>query len=336
MFVFVLISSIIPSVFADSYVTITQTSGQTTNPVAIQNSAGTNLFIIDTSGNQNFLSTNVAKFSNCGIVERNVASTFATTICGGAVTANRTLNTPIITGTDTFATLGLGQTFTNLQGFSGGIAIASGQKINVDGVNGAGGTYLIQSSANTMDIFTGTTDTVSFSANKIALAAGEILSNAGFTSTGNSNEVGYQSSNTGAGGKIYDFGSSGAGSGLGQGLYFVYDQSDSKTILTASNTILSLGSIDFSIPSAKKIFLDGGTNVYFTNPSSNVLTETVGGTQILNSTNTTFQFKLYSAATDPTTSTLASGYCTIAKNTGTGISKVFCNDGGTMKTVALS
>ena len=53
-------------------------------------------------------------FSNTGLVVRNPLSNFATTLAGGAVTANQTLNTPVITGTDTIDTLGLAQTFTNV------------------------------------------------------------------------------------------------------------------------------------------------------------------------------------------------------------------------------
>lgn len=58
-------------------------------------------------------------FANTGLAIRNPLSTFATTIAGGAVTANRTLNTPVITGTDTMATLGLAQTFTGANTMSG-------------------------------------------------------------------------------------------------------------------------------------------------------------------------------------------------------------------------
>lgn len=51
-------------------------------------------------------------FGSNNLIIRNPASTFTTTLAGGAVTANQTLNMPAIAATDTIATLGLGQTFT--------------------------------------------------------------------------------------------------------------------------------------------------------------------------------------------------------------------------------
>lgn len=72
-------------------------------------------------------------FGNTGIIVRNPATTFATTLAGGAVTANRTLDLPVITGTDTLVTLGLSQTFTQNNNFSNtlfakGLSIATVKK----------------------------------------------------------------------------------------------------------------------------------------------------------------------------------------------------------------
>lgn len=49
---------------------------------------------------------------------RNPALTYATTIVGGAVTADRTINLPVVTATDTFMTLGLGQNVTAMKRFN--------------------------------------------------------------------------------------------------------------------------------------------------------------------------------------------------------------------------
>ncbi len=57
---------------------------------------------------------NSIDITNTGLVIRNPANTHSTTLAGGAVAANETLNLPAIAGTDTLATLGLGQTFTGL------------------------------------------------------------------------------------------------------------------------------------------------------------------------------------------------------------------------------
>ena len=79
----------------------------------------------DTLGALNMIQTwtgnNTMKFGAGGVIIRNPASTFATKLEGGAVAANQTLNLPLITGTDTLASLGLAQTFTGgikITGFS--------------------------------------------------------------------------------------------------------------------------------------------------------------------------------------------------------------------------
>ena len=55
----------------------------------------------------------VAKtYNDTTLLFRNPADTFSYTVKAGAITAARQLNLPVITGTDTLATLGLAQTFT--------------------------------------------------------------------------------------------------------------------------------------------------------------------------------------------------------------------------------
>ena len=62
--------------------------------------------------------TGVGTFLSSGLKIRNPANTFEYLITGGAITANRTLNLPVITGTDTLAVLDLTQTFSAAQTFS--------------------------------------------------------------------------------------------------------------------------------------------------------------------------------------------------------------------------
>lgn len=73
-------------------------------------------------------------FGSNNLIIRNPTSTFATTLAGGAVTANQTLKMPAITATDTLATLGLGQTFTGTDTFNsltlGGAENANNNQIN--------------------------------------------------------------------------------------------------------------------------------------------------------------------------------------------------------------
>ncbi len=71
-----------------------------------------------TGSTVNFLNTN--DFYSSGIVIRNPAASFATTIANSAITANRTLTIPLITGADTLATLGLGEAFTGADSFLAG------------------------------------------------------------------------------------------------------------------------------------------------------------------------------------------------------------------------
>lgn len=68
---------------------------------------------VDTiTGVKTMTGLNVITHSSSGLIVRNPANTFSYTITGGAIAAARTLNLPVITGTDTVAVLGLAQTFT--------------------------------------------------------------------------------------------------------------------------------------------------------------------------------------------------------------------------------
>lgn len=62
------------------------------------------------------------EFDSDGIVVWNPAFTFKTTIVNAAIAADRTLNLPLITATDTIAVLGLAQTFTQKQTISSSLA----------------------------------------------------------------------------------------------------------------------------------------------------------------------------------------------------------------------
>lgn len=102
----------------------------TADILTLNNTSGTHLWWVDSTGKM-FVATNAdfhgstVVYDSSGIVIRNPASTFGYTITGGAIAANRTLNIPIITGTDTISTLGLAQTNTAAKTFSGGITMSS-------------------------------------------------------------------------------------------------------------------------------------------------------------------------------------------------------------------
>jgi len=67
----------------------------------------------------------VGTFLSSGLKIRNPANTFEYGITADAIAANRTLNLPLITGTDTLAVLGLSQTFTAAQTFSSTLTASS-------------------------------------------------------------------------------------------------------------------------------------------------------------------------------------------------------------------
>ena len=88
------------------------------------------------------------------IVLRNASNAFTTTIVPSVVTANRQLNLPLITATDTVAVLGLAQTFTGNKTFSGTVSCGStlavtstttmtGRLTANGGITVVGGSYLL-------------------------------------------------------------------------------------------------------------------------------------------------------------------------------------------------
>lgn len=66
---------------------------------------------------QTMSALNVIKVASNGLTVRNPGNTFDYTITGAAIAAARVLNLPLITGTDTLASLGLAQTFSATQTF---------------------------------------------------------------------------------------------------------------------------------------------------------------------------------------------------------------------------
>jgi len=115
-----------PNTFADLNVTGISTLGVTsaTNLTAQQlNVSGVTTVGFITASN--LYVAGVGTFLSSGLKIRNAANTFQYNINGGAITADRTLNLPVITTTDTVATLGLTQSFTGTVTFSGALSVTS-------------------------------------------------------------------------------------------------------------------------------------------------------------------------------------------------------------------
>ena len=125
---------------------ITTISGTTLNytgigTIATLNSTNATLTNINASGvttiglltATNLYVSGVGTFLSSGLKIRNPANTFQYNITGGAIAADRTLNLPVITGTDTVAVLGLSQTFSAAQTFSSTLSATAGSTINFTG-----------------------------------------------------------------------------------------------------------------------------------------------------------------------------------------------------------
>jgi len=94
--------------------------GSTRVPNGVRLAAGGMQVTDTTISTPNLNVSGVGTFQSSGLKIRNPANTFGYTITGGAIAADRILNLPVITTTDTVAVLGLSQTF------SGNITVSSG------------------------------------------------------------------------------------------------------------------------------------------------------------------------------------------------------------------
>jgi len=116
--------------------------GQTTKPLQIKDSFGTEVFSVDTSGTifpvqggEVFTWTADHDASgnnllNVGEIQiNNPANTFQYIITPNAITADRILNLPLISDDDTLVSLGLPQTFSTTKTFQGGIRLIDNSQV---------------------------------------------------------------------------------------------------------------------------------------------------------------------------------------------------------------
>ena len=131
---------------------------------------------------------------------RNPADTFDIEIAPGAVTADRTVTIPVVTANDTFAVLGLAQTFTARQLWAKGADIASaatitpgtdGNYFDITGVTGitaiatlAAGSIVIFQFAGALPITHNATTLILQGAVNLTTATGDVI---GFISEGGGN-----------------------------------------------------------------------------------------------------------------------------------------------------
>lgn len=111
---------IIEPVYATPHISVQMSSGQTKNPLEINDTNGNNLFWVDSNGYIRLTNTGKAFFPSSGIVIKNPSVSFGTTIANSAQYQNNTVTIPLILGTsDTFGLLNTTQTWLQTQSFTG-------------------------------------------------------------------------------------------------------------------------------------------------------------------------------------------------------------------------
>jgi len=112
---------------------------------------------IQNISNKIFLGTNPNQFEDDALQIQNPANTFVYTIKASAlITSSKDLTLPLITANDTFAVLGLGQTFTGANIFDLGVVINEGGTDSDTRIEGNGQTNLFFTDASTDRIGMGT------------------------------------------------------------------------------------------------------------------------------------------------------------------------------------
>ena len=96
----------------------------TTNPTSTLTVVG-NASISGLTTTNNLYVTGVGTFQSSNLKIVGASTSFQYSIAGGVIAADRTLNLPVITATDTVAVLGLSQTFSAAQTFSAGLTATS-------------------------------------------------------------------------------------------------------------------------------------------------------------------------------------------------------------------
>lgn len=121
--------------------------------------------------------TNSFTASNTGLAISNPSNSFGYILTGGAITANRTLNLPVTTGTDTLATIGLTQTWTGTNTFN---ALTLGGQMNLasNTMISSGHVYTFPSNTGTVLLtngsgssLTGIVDSITGTANNVTASA---------------------------------------------------------------------------------------------------------------------------------------------------------------------
>lgn len=229
-----------------------------------------------TDQNNQLTHANAVYMTNTGLVVRNPASTFATTLAGGAVTANETLNLPAITSSDTLGALGLSQTWTGTNTFN---ALTLGGPLNLAGNTITNtGTLTLPTSTDTL-VGRATTDTltnkaISGSSNTITNVSPTVSLVPG-TGTGNQTLI------VNAAGNALEYVTDAVAYKTTQTTYSTTTTSDPNLrVATAISTTYSIHAVLFTTISTASDGIGCGVSVPGTSP-------TVNGIAVLGFTTTT-------------------------------------------------
>ncbi len=162
-----------------------------------------------------------------------------------------------------------------------GFAVSATNKLYLDGAGGVGGdTYLVESSANILDLYTGGTRAARFGASSVTFGAAI--------------DVPYSVFNTAGSGasKVAYFTSANSIFYSGTAAFFVNDSANTKNLIKISNTApdlaLSITSTGTALLATQKLYLDGvagaGGDTYIVESAANVLDMYAGGTKTLSLT----------------------------------------------------
>src|SRR3990167_2515931 len=182
---------------------------------------------------------------------------------------------------------------------AGTIGIPATQRIYLDGVAMTGDTYIYESSANVVDVITGT-QAIRFSATEVSIPATNRLSLDGGGDTyireSAANVITFTASGTD---KLAVGNATSEGCNIpatfrfyldGGGDTYIYESSANVVDVITGTQAIRFSATEVSIPATNRLSLDGGGDTYLTENAANEVSLVVGGVTQINQTTTLTSF----------------------------------------------